>query len=136
MVAFALRYDGELRCTAVHLPSGSPLETDAPADNHGRGERFSPTDLVATGLGVCVLTTMGIAARGEGIRLDGSAAEVEKHMSADPPRRIARIVVRVRMAPGVPQHRRAWLYHIADTCPVRRSLHPDVAVELGFSWPD
>lgn len=136
MVGFAIRYEGNLRCTAAHRPSRTTIETDAPVDNQGRGERFSPTDLVATGLGVCMLTTMAIAVQREGIRLDGSAAEVEKHMSLDPPRRIARIVVRLSMAAGIPAERRGYLRHVADTCPVKLSLHPDVAVDLSMTYPD
>lgn len=136
MVGFAVRYDGHLRCTAAHRPSRTTIETDAPLDNHGRGERFSPTDLVATGLGVCMLTTMAIAVQQEGIRLDGSTADVEKHMSLDPPRRIARIVVRLSMAAGIPAARRGYLRHVADTCPVKLSLHPDVAVDLSMTYPD
>jgi putative redox protein len=112
------------------------MVTDAPVDNHGRGESFSPTDLITAGLGVCMLTTMGIAIQKENIILDGSRVYMEKHMSADPPRRIAKIVARIDFVPGIPQDRRSYLEHIAYTCPVVRSLHPDIVIDLKFTYPD
>jgi putative redox protein len=136
MVSFHIDYHGGLRCEATHDPSKVKIVTDAPVDNHGRGESFSPTDLVATGLGVCMLTTMGIAVQKENVRLDGSRTYIEKHMSTDPPRRIARIVARIDFAPGIPKDKRSHLEHIARTCPVARSLHPDITVDLKFSYPD
>jgi putative redox protein len=92
LVRIDIRYDGELHCHAVHAPSGSVLETDAPLDNHGRGATFSPTDLLATGLGTCMLTVMGILARERGYVLDGTRVSVIKHMTP-PPRRVARLDV-------------------------------------------
>src|SRR5439155_3851445 len=96
MVQIRVRYEGDLHCVAVHGPSGAEVATDAPADNQGRGEAFSPTDLVATALGTCVLTTMGIVARRHGWSLAGATATVEKVMVADPERRIGRLEVRIR----------------------------------------
>ena len=89
------QYQGDLHCSAVHGPSGTTLATDAPADNQGRAEAFSPTDLVATALGSCLLTIMGIYARPRNIRIEGARASVEKEMTATPPRRIAKLTVRI-----------------------------------------
>ena len=97
MVAISIRYEGGLRCRATHGPSGQTLVTDAPADNHGRGEAFSPTDLVAAALGTCVLTVMAIFAERHGWDLAGSEAHVEKRMVADPARRIAALEIVVRV---------------------------------------
>ena len=92
MVTITVNYEGNLRCKATHGPSGTTLITDAPTDNHGKGESFSPTDLVATALPACVLTIMGIAAQKHGLNLEGMSAVTTKEMSAAPPRRIARLV--------------------------------------------
>lgn len=136
MVSYHIVYEGQLRCEATHDPSAVRIVTDAPVDNHGRGESFSPTDLVAAGLGVCMLTTMGIAAQNEAIKLDGSRVHVEKHMSADPPRRIVGLVVRIEFVAGVAKDHRSILEHIARTCPVAKSIHPDIFVDLQFHYPD
>ncbi|MBA3701006.1 MAG: OsmC family protein [Planctomycetes bacterium] len=136
MVTFTVTYDGALRCSAVHGPSGATLLTDAPKDNHGRGESFSPTDLIATSLATCVLTTMAILTRNDGLALDGIRAEVEKHMTSTPPRRIARIVVRLAMPRGIPVSDREKLHQIAHACPVALSLHPDIAQEISLAYPD
>ncbi|MCK6489496.1 MAG: OsmC family protein [Planctomycetes bacterium] len=134
MVPIHVAYQGQLRNRAVHGPSRVELVTDAPTDNQGRGESFSPTDLVATGLATCLMTIMGIVARRDGYDLDGMSAEVEKHMSAAPPRRIARIVVRLRMPAGIAADRRVALERAARSCPVALSLHPELVQELEFSW--
>lgn len=136
MVTFTITYDGALRCTALHDSSGTRLVTDAPKDNHGRGESFSPTDLAATALATCMLTTMAIQTRTENLVLDGIRAEVEKHMTTAPPRRIARIVVRMAMPRGIPAAAREKLQKIAHACPVALSLHPDIAQEISFIYPD
>jgi putative redox protein len=125
-------YEGELRTSCRHEPSGAALATDAPKDNEGRGEAFSPTDLLATSLGSCMLTTMGIVARRRGWALEGARAEVEKHMVADPVRRVGRLVVRIAFPPGLPPDARPVLERAALTCPVHKSLHPDVQVDLSF----
>jgi putative redox protein len=134
MVEANVRYEGGLRCVAVHGPSQSQIETDAPVDNMGRGERFSPTDLVGMALATCVATTMAIVADRLGVDLTGLTARVRKHMTSEPPRRIARLEVdiTVPLAENHPHHER--LEAAANGCPVRRSLHPDVEVVETFTW--
>ncbi len=136
MVPISLTYRGDLRCEAVHGPSKVALTTDAPVDNNGRGESFSPTDLVATALGACLTTVMGIVAKRDGVGLDGLSVSIEKHMTAQPPRRIARIVVAVSMPKGLAADYRAKLERAAHTCPVALSLHPDVVQEIRFTYAD
>lgn len=136
MVTFTITYDGSLRCSATHGPSGTRIATDAPKDNHGRGEAFSPTDLTATSLATCIITTMAILTRNDGLALEGIRAEVEKHMTAAPPRRLARIVVRLHMPAGIPAAARERLQKIAHACPVALSLHPEVVQDVSFNYPD
>ena len=107
MVSIDVTYDGELRCSAVHGPSGMTLFTDAPVDNQGKGAAFSPTDLVATALATCMATTMGIAARKHALGIDGTRIHIEKHMTSSPPRRIARLVSKAFGSDS----RRAEIYH-------------------------
>ena len=137
MVSIDVRYDGELHCTAVHGPSGIQLQTDAPVDNQGKGASFSPTDLVATALTTCMATTMGIVARKHGWSIDGAEFRVHKHMSTSPPRRIARLDVKIRMPPGstaLDTEARASLEYTAHTCPVRLSLRDSIEVPIEFEW--
>ena len=134
MVPQTISYLGSLRCSAVHGPSGVEFITDAPKDNHGRGESFSPTDLVVTALATCMVTTMGIRAQRDGVNLDGTAVSVEKHMSSDPPRRIARIVLHLSMPPGLELRTRALLEETARTCPVALSISPGNDIELSFRY--
>jgi putative redox protein len=134
-VTFTTTYLGDLRTRMVHGPSGTVVETDAPVDNHGKGERFSPTDLVASAVGSCMLTIMGIVAKRDGLVLDGTVVAVEKHMTSELPRRIAKIVVRFTMAAGIPADARTKLEKAAHTCPVALSLHPDVQQDVAFTWP-
>jgi putative redox protein len=134
MVEITLEYEGALHTSAVHGPSKSRVETDAPIDNHGRGERFSPTDLAASALGACMLTVMGILAERHEWELAGTRARIEKHMVADPVRRIGRLVAELVFAPGIPEQARKPLLRAAETCPVRQSLHPDIEVELRVTW--
>ena len=134
MVEANVRYDGDLRCVAVHGPSQSEIQTDAPVDNMGKGERFSPTDLVGTALATCVATTMGIVARRLEVDLKGLTARVRKHMTAELPRRIARLEVDVVVPLAGDHPQRSRLEAAANGCPVRRSLHPDVEVVETFSW--
>lgn len=134
MVPIAISYLGDLRCQAVHGPSGSTLVTDAPVDNQGKGETFSPTDLIATGLATCILTTMGIIAKRDGLDLSGSTVQVEKHMSTAAPRRIVRLVTAFHLPARLPVERRASLENAARACPVARSLHPDVSVDVSFTY--
>src|ERR1043165_391833 len=135
-VQIDVAYQGELRTQATHGPSKNTLLTDAPVDNCGKGESFSPTDLVATALGTCILTTIGIVAQRDGLVLDGATAAVEKHMTTAPPRRIARLVVRLAFPAGVPAAPRAKLEKAAHSCPVALSLHPDVVQDIAFAYPD
>ncbi|HWB04738.1 MAG TPA: OsmC family protein [Verrucomicrobiales bacterium] len=134
MVQSTVRYEGDLRCTATHGPSQSSIETDAPLDNLGKGERFSPTDLVGTALGTCVLTTMAIAARRKGLELPGMTATVRKHMTTDAPRRIAKLEMDVIIPLPSSHPERAFLEAAAKGCPVRRSLHPEMEVVETFAW--
>lgn len=134
MVRSSIRYEGDLRCAATHGPSGRTLETDAPVDNHGRGESFSPTDLVATALGTCMVTIMGIAAARHEIDLRGLTVEVTKEMTKEAPRRIARLGTTIRV-PLPPDHpKRPLLENAALTCPVHHSLHPEIGKPVDFQW--
>lgn len=131
----SLIYNGALRCTAVHNQSGSGLETDAPTDNRGKGERFSPTDLTATSLGLCLITTMAIKATDMGIELDGTTVDVQKHMSKEPPRRIVKIEVWVKLpALDLSDKDRQILEAAGNACPVARSLHPDLEQVISYQW--
>ena len=136
MVPQNITYIGELRCNAIHGPSSVQLITDAPTDNQGKGESFSPTDLVVTALATCIITTAGIAAQRDQVLLDGTKISAEKHMSTDAPRRIAKIVLRLDIARGVPHQFREKLQAIANTCPVKKSLHPDIMVSTEFHYQD
>jgi len=128
-----IHYEGNLRCNAIHLQSGSPIETDAPTDNKGKGERFSPTDLVCTALGTCMITTMAIRVADKGIELKGTTVEVKKHMLANP-RRIGRIDAVVTYPAGLhlSDEDRAFLKEVGDNCPVMKSIHPDIEVNTEY----
>lgn len=126
-------YLGNLRTACEHLKSGSTYFTDAPVDNNGKGEAFSPTDTVATGLANCMLTMMGIKARDLGIILDGSVALVTKTMAANP-RRISKIEVDISLPSNILEKHRKILEHTANTCPVHQSLHPDIERPVRFGW--
>lgn len=134
-MAFKVVYSGNLRTECTHLRSGSVIETDAPTDNRGKGERFSPTDLVATALAACIVTTMGIAGDTHGIDIDGTACDVEKIMASDP-RRIGEIKVYITMPAGksYSEKERLILERAATTCPVAKSLHPDLKESISFVW--
>ncbi len=134
MVAIQLEYQGELHCKAVHGPSKTELTTDAPVDNQGRGESFSPTDLVATALGSCILTILGIQARTLNLDIAGTTATVEKEMTATAPRRIHRLAVQIRVPHAMSPENRQRLENAAHTCPVHHSLHPDVEKPIEFIW--
>ncbi len=129
-------YLGDLRTQATHLQSSTQILTDAPIDNQGKGEAFSPTDLVAGALGSCMMTIMGIAARRDDIDLKGSEMEITKGMAADAPRRIARIGIHLKMVSDCPisQEQQDRLERAAYTCPVALSLHPDIEQAVEFSW--
>jgi putative redox protein len=134
MVEIDVTYEGSLRCRARHGPSGAELPTDAPADNQGRGASFSPTDLVATALGTCILTTMGIVARREGWSLDGSRARVVKEMGAHPRRHVRRLSVEIQVPAELDPRARESLEEVARTCPVAASLAQGLEVDLSFAW--
>ncbi len=133
-VEIDLIYQGELRCQATHVPSGEVLHTDAPVDNCGKGETFSPTDLVATALGGCIMTLLGIVAERHEIDLKGTKVRVEKHMITDPVRRIGSLPVVVEMSVPVTDGQRKRLEKAAATCPVLQSLHPDIDKSISFLW--
>ena len=135
MVQIDVTYQGGLRCQAVHGPSKTTLVTDAPVDNHGKGESFSPTDLVATALGTCILTIMGIIAERDKINLSGLCVTVQKEMSAEPPRRIAKLVTRIVMPKGLTDQQKARLEKAAHTCPVHQTLHGNVELPIEFVYP-
>lgn len=126
-------YTGELRTTCEHLSSGNTFITDAPTDNNGLGQAFSPTDTVATGLGSCMLTVMGIKARNLEVDLTDSTVEITKHMASDP-RRIAKIEALIRVPAEVSDKNRKILENTAKTCPVLYSLHPDIEKIIDFRW--
>jgi uncharacterized OsmC-like protein len=130
-------YEGGLRTTCTHLQSGSFFETDAPTDNQGKGERFSPTDLVATSLASCMLTTMGIRAKDLEPAIRQIRVDAEKIMSANP-RRISRINLTFHYPEGfsLAPERRQELEQIAWTCPVKESIHPDIVLDINFNWPE
>jgi putative redox protein len=134
MVSIQLEYQGELHCKAVHGPSGTELNTDAPKDNQGRGESFSPTDLVATALGSCILTIIGIMARTLSIDIAGTTATVEKEMTATPPRMIASLKVKIHVPHAISPEIREKFERAAHTCPVHKSLHPDIQAPIEFTW--
>jgi uncharacterized OsmC-like protein len=136
MVKITGKYEGDLHCQATHDPSNRTLETDAPVDNQGRGEAFSPTDLMATALGTCILTTMAIAARRLGVDLKGARFEVTKEMSTDLPRRIARLATQVWLPVPRSADRDGLLERAAHTCPVHQSLHPSVDQPVVIHWAE
>ena len=127
-------YLGSLRTQCEHQQSGASFVTDAPKDNQGKGEAFSPTDTVATALASCMLTIIGIKARDNGWDVEGATAEVSKEMAADP-RRISRIGISIRFPLNFDEKTRTILERAARTCPVMYSLNPDIEVALDFSYP-
>jgi putative redox protein len=138
MVDIHVLYEGDLHCTARHDPSKVTIGTDAPTDNHGRGESFSPTDLVGGALGTCMATVMGILAQKRGWDVAGTRLHVQKEMTKTGPRRIARLGVRVAFPAGsaaLGADARAALEHAANTCPVRLSLLDGIEVPIEFVWP-
>ena len=134
MVQINIRYEVGLRCQAVHGPSGQTLHTDAPVDNHGRGESFSPTDLVATALGTCMATIMGIVADRHQLDLRGMEIEVTKTMSADTPRRIAKLATVIKVPLPADHPQRVLLENAALSCPVHKSLSEEMQKPVDFEW--
>jgi putative redox protein len=134
MVEIKLTYEGGLHCSAVHGPSGNTLVTDAPVDNNGRGEAFSPTDLIATALASCMATVIGIVAQRKGLAVEGMNVTVRKFMSADTPRRISRLELDIDMPLPADHSDRELLESAARGCPVHQSIHPDIDVEMNWNW--
>jgi putative redox protein len=130
-------YNGDLRTTLTHLKSGSNFETDAPVDNNGKGERFSPTDLLATSLATCMVTVMGIKSKTMGFDLNDIKIEVLKVMKAEP-RRVSGIELTFHIPDtlkNIDEKNKTILKHTADTCPVMKSIHPDIEVKVDWgAW--
>lgn len=134
MATAQIVYQGELRTNCTHLQSGSSIITDAPTDNHGKGEAFSPTDLIATALGACLITTMGIVADRDGIDLVGTQISVTKIMESNP-RRIGKIEVVINIPnQTLTADQKQKLEHTGTNCPVDKSLHPDLIREYSFNY--
>jgi len=129
-------YKGELRTELTHLQSGTIIENDAPTDNHGKGERFSPTDMLATSLGSCMITTMAIRAADMQLNFDNTKIEVTKIMSSDAPRRVAGIKADLYFTDQfqATDEQKEQLVRIARSCPVEKSLHPDIKLDVTFHW--
>ncbi|MFN3454112.1 MAG: OsmC family protein [Pseudobdellovibrio sp.] len=133
MVLIRSEYTGKKHCKALHTPSSSTLETDAPKDNQGLGETFSPTDLMATALGTCILTTVAIFAEKENISIAGATAQVEKVMTP-PPRKIASLKTVLNFPNNIPDSFKEQIPQIAENCPVKKSLHPDVKIDIEINF--
>ncbi len=134
MVEMTIDYEGDLHCRVTHGPSKTTITTDAPVDNQGRGESFSPTDLLASSLGVCMMTVMGIHARKLDVDLAGARVHVVKEMIADPRRRVRRVGLTFDLPASADAAHRPALEEVARKCPVRLGVHPDVDVDLRFRW--
>ncbi len=127
-------YKGDLRCECIHLQSNSAIETDAPTDNRGKGERFSPTDLVCVSLATCMITTMGIRANDMNVSLRDTKIDVTKHMLSDP-RRIGKIDITLNIPnTGIEEKDKKTLELIGNNCPVMKSLHPDLQLNVIYNW--
>ena len=133
MPTVSCRYSGELRCEATHHGSGAKLNTDAPIDNAGKGEEFSPTDLLATSVATCMLTIMGITAKSRDWSIEGSTAEVDKQMTQSGPRKVEKLRVHLKLPQHLSNEQRALLQRVAEQCPVKRSLDPSIQLELIWS---
>lgn len=128
-----LVYNGNLRNTITHTQSGTSIETDAPTDNNGKGERFSPTDLLSVSLASCMITIMGISANGHNIELNDIKADIVKHMTSNP-RKVGKIEVHLHIKGNYTEKEKAILEKAGLTCPVYLSLHPDVEKHIVFNW--
>jgi uncharacterized OsmC-like protein len=131
----SIKYEGELRCIATHLQSGTIIETDAPTDNRGKGERFSPTDLLCVSLGTCIITTIAIKANDLNIDVKDTAIEVAKHMLSDP-RRVGEIDVNIKFLTtlSIQQNDKIMLERAGNNCPVAKSIHTDIKVNIVYEW--
>ena len=130
MVEIAITYDGTLRCSASHGPSGTGLITDAPVDNHGKGESFSPTDLLATALGTCMMTYIGLLAERSGWDVTGTTMRVQKEMVADPIRRVGRLVVDIHIPIELSDKDLTVVENTVNTCPVKMSISDRIQVPI------
>jgi len=128
-------YKGNLRCEAEHLQSKTTIETDAPTDNRGKGERFSPTDLLCVSLATCMLTTMGIKAADMNVDISNSRADVTKHMASDP-RRVSKVEVTLTLPGNANEKERIILEKTGTNCPVAKSIHPEIVLVLNYQWID
>ena len=128
-----IKYDGDLRTTATHLKSGCIISTDAPTDNKGKGERFSPTDLFATALGSCMLTIMGITSQIHGFSINGSKIEINKTMGKNP-RRVSHIKIIININGEFSDKEKQLLMNVTEHCPVSKSIHPDIIEEVVFNF--
>src|SRR5258705_2570655 len=126
-------YQGDLRCLAEHIQSGTGIETDAPTDNRGKGEKFSPTDLLCVSLGTCMLTTMAIKAGELQVDITGAAAAVTKHMLSNP-RRVGKIEVAVTLPETGSENDREILEKTGDNCPVIKSINPEIELVISYNW--
>ncbi|WP_201557390.1 OsmC family protein [Psychrobacter sp. 72-O-c] len=135
MTTSKVTYQGDLRTTAVHLQSNNEIITDAPVDNHGKGEAFSPTDLLATSLASCMLTIIGIKAADMSIDITGTTAEVTKIMAADP-RRVSEVHIVVTFNQDLDDKTQKIFYNTALSCPVAKSVHPDITQNLTFNYAE
>lgn len=133
MVKMSAIYQGEKHCEATHEPSSARIATDAPKDNNGKGESFSPTDLMGVALGTCILTTMAINCEKDGVSLNNARVDVEKEMAANP-RRIAKLNVILHLPQSVPHDYRKKLEGFGLNCPVKISLHPDIQMPIVFHY--
>lgn len=131
----SIHYQGNLRCKVTHLQSGTVIETDAPTDNKGKGERFSPTDMLCVALGTCIVTTMALKANELNIDLKDTKLDITKHMLGDP-RRIAKIEILLKFPSGivVSESDRLLLEKTGDNCPVAKSIHPDMETNIQYQW--
>jgi len=128
-------YKGNLRCEAEHLQSKTTIETDAPTDNRGKGERFSPTDLLCVSLATCMLTTMGIKAADMNVDISNSRADVTKHMASGP-RRVSKVEVTLTLPGNANEKERIILEKTGTNCPVAKSIHPEIVLVLNYQWID
>ena len=133
MEKIIITYDGDLRTNAIHLRSGSKISTDAPVDNEGKGEKFSPTDLFATSIGSCMLTIMGITAKTHGFCIDGSTIELQKKMSANP-RRVSDLTIIINIKGKLSDIEKTKLIRAAEHCPVSKSIHPDINENIKYNF--
>ena len=133
MPDISIKYEGNLRTTATHLKSGSRISTDAPIDNRGKGEKFSPTDLFATALGSCMLTIMGITAQAYGFSINGSNIEIDKKMGKNP-RKVSHIKIIININGRFSDKEKQLLMNAAKHCPVSKSIHSDIKEEIIFNF--